>query len=212
MYSSTGAITRNINELQSDILAERLSNNPYLKYHVLIEKNKQLGTTQQTIIGAINEVLRKVNSASNTNKAALAELYNVLGHVGTHPELTRQVLAQAPSLIELVLNMKNKLDSIDEARNVEIKEQFVTGEIPQYIFGLTHEPKDESLKVFVNGVQYFNTNTLAFTYEPRDKQVTWIFTEENGGFDLANSEVIFEYKYDLKKELEELEQEQEEGN
>lgn len=211
MYSSTGAITKNINELQSDILAERLSNNPYLKYHVLIEKNKQLGTTQQTIIGAINEVLRKANSATSTNRAALAELYNVLGHVGIHPELTKQVLAQAPSLIELVLSLREKLDAIDESRNVSFKEQFVTGDVPQYVFQLTHTPKDETLEVFVNGVQYFNTNTMAFSYEPRDKQVTWLFSEDNNGFNLTNSEVIFKYKYDLKQELEELAK-QEEGD
>lgn len=212
MYSSTGALTKNINELQSDILAERLSSNPYLKYHVLIEKNKQLGTTQQTIIGAINEVLRKANSASSTNRAALAELYNVLGHVGIHPELTKQVLAQAPSLIELVLNISGRLDAIDESHNVGFTEQFIIGDTPQYTFLLTHMPKDDSLEVFVNGVQYFNTSTKAFSFEPKDKSVTWLFTDVNGGFSIANSEVVLKYKYDLKKELEEqlIQQEQEE--
>ena len=197
-------MTQNINELQSDILAEKLSNNPYLKYHVLIEKNKQLNTSSKTIIGAINEVLRKTNSAVSTNKAALAELYNVLGHVGMKPELVHSVLAQAPSLIELVLELNNKLSVVEVARNVNFKDQFVTGEQPQFTFRLSHLPKEDSLKMFVNGVQYFNTNVVAYTFDEDKREVNWVFDAERGGFDPVNSEVIFEYTYDLKKELEEL--------
>lgn len=204
MYSSTNGLTQNINELQSDILAEKLSNNPYLKYHVLIEKNKQLNTSSKTIIGAINEVLRKTNSAVSTNKAALSELYNVLGHVGMKPELVHSVLAQAPSLIELVLELNNKLSVVEVARNVNFKDQFVTGEQPQFAFRLSHLPKEDSLKMFVNGVQYFNTNVVAYTFDESKREVNWVFDAERGGFDPINSEVIFEYTYDLKKELEEL--------
>lgn len=197
-------MTKNINELQSDILAEKLSNNPYLKYHVLIEKNKQLNTSSKTIIGAINEVLRKTNSAVSTNKAALSELYNVFGHVGMKPELVHSVLAQAPSLIELVLELNNKLSVVEVARNVNFKDQFVTGEQPQFTFRLSHLPKEDSLKMFVNGVQYFNTNVVAYTFDEDKREVNWVFDAERGGFDPVNSEVIFEYTYDLKKELEEL--------
>lgn len=204
MYSSTNGLTKNINELQSDILAEKLSNNPYLKYHVLIEKNKQLNTSSKTIIGAINEVLRKTNSAVSTNKAALSELYNVFGHVGMKPELVHSVLAQAPSLIELVLELNNKLSVVEVARNVNFKDQFVTGEQPQFTFRLSHLPKEDSLKMFVNGVQYFNTNVVAYTFDEDKREVNWVFDAERGGFDPVNSEVIFEYTYDLKKELEEL--------
>jgi hypothetical protein len=208
VYSSTNGLTKNINELQSDILAEKLSNNPYLKYHVLIEKNKQLNTTSQTVIGAINEVLRKTNSTSTTNKAALAELYNVLGHVGVKPELTHKVLAQAPSLIDLVLDLNAKLSAIEPNRNVSFKDQFVTGDQAQFVFKLSHMPKDDTLKMFINGIQYFNTNTNAYTFDSTTKEVVWVFDSENGGFDPANSEIIFEYTYDLKQELEDLQAEE----
>jgi len=207
VYSSTNGLTKNINELQSDILAEKLSNNPYLKYHVLIEKNKQLNTTSQTIIGAINEVLRKTNSAVSTNKAALAELYNVLGHVGVKPELIHKVLAQSPSLIELVLDLNTRLTAIDSSRNVSFKDQFVTGDEPQFTFRLSHLPKDDTLKVFINGIQYFNTNTTAYTFDSESKEVVWVFDAERGGFDPVNSEIVFEYVYDMKQELEDLEEE-----
>ena len=160
MYSSTNGLTKNINELQSDILAEKLSNNPYLKYHVLIEKNKQLNTTSQTIIGAINEVIR------NT-----------------------------------------RLTAIDSSRNVSFKDQFVTGDEPQFTFRLSHLPKDDTLKVFINGIQYFNTNTTAYTFDSENREVVWVFDAERGGFDPVNSEIVFEYVYDMKQELEDLEEE-----
>jgi len=204
MYSSTSNITKNIYELQSDVLSEKLSNNPYMPYHVLIEKNKQLATAAQSIVGAVNETLRKINSVSNTNRAALAELYNVLGHIGAHPELTHAVLQEAPSLIELVLSLLNRVDALDDSRNVTFKDQYRTSETPQYVFSLSHVPKQDTLKVFVNGVQYYNTNTNAFIYDSANNEVSWIFTSINGGFDLVDCEIVWEYDYDLRKELENM--------
>lgn len=204
MYSSTAGLTNNINELQSDVLAEKLTNNPYLKYHVIIEKNKRLNTTSQNVIGAINEVLRKANSASTTNKAALAELYNVLGHVGVQPELARKVLAQAPSLIQLVLNMLDRIDSNDAMRTLPFKDQYTVGETVQHTFRLSHKPRNEEVKIFVNGVQYSNIHSAAFSYDQAQNMITWLFTEANGGFDITDSEVVIEYQYDLKKEVEDL--------
>lgn len=204
MYSSTAGLTKNINELQSDVLTEKLSDNPYMKYHVIIEKNKQLNTTSKNIVGAINEVLRKTNTASTTNKAALAELYNVLGHVGVQPELTKKVLAQAPSLIQLVLDMLDRIDSNDALRTVSTKDQYTVRETRQDSFRLSHKPRNEEIKVFINGVQYSNVHTTAFTYDQDQNLVIWQFTEANGGFDIVDSEVVIEYQYDLKKEIEDL--------
>lgn len=199
MYSSTDDITANINELQADILAEKISTNPFLKYHVLVEKNKKLGTTSQSIIGAINEVLRKANSAANANSAALNELYSVIGHIGTFPELSRKVLAQAPSLIELVLNMKDRIDSVDVASFADFTESFSVGKIPKYLFVLSHEPVEGTLRMLVNGVRYDNTSKfVAFACNPKDRTVNWNFDKSNGGFNLSDCEVTFEYKYSLK--------------
>lgn len=210
MYSTANSVTKNIYELQSDILAEKLNANPYMPYHVLVEKNKQLNTNAKSIVGAINELLRRVNTASNTNKSALAELYNVLGHVGAQPKLIHDVLQQAPSLIELVLSMIERLDNVEEARNVLFKDQFYVEDIPTHIFKLSHTPKKDTLRCFVNGVQYYNnSHKNSFTLDVDNLEATWIFTETLGGFDIRNAEVVWEYTYDLKKELEQLSEEEE---
>lgn len=198
MYSSSSGLAKNINELQSDILAEKLSNNPYLKYHVLIEKNKQLGTANQTIIGAINEVLRKVQSASNTNKAALVELYNVLGHVGAKPELSAQVLSQAPSLIELVLDLKARIDTGDigsggSSSKIKFqKDVFMIDHEPQSVFPLSFKPRPNSIFITVNGIKYND----GFRMDENSNTLIWLFDESAGGFDITESEVIIHYTYD----------------
>lgn len=198
MYSSTAEITKNINELQSDILAEKLSNNPHLKYHVLVEKNNKLGTTSQTVIGAINELLRKNQSVSDTNKAALVELYNVLGHVGVHPELVSRVLSQAPSLIELVLDIFERVNSFEGTRIRSQKDSFSVGESTQQLFSLSHKPIEGSVTINVNGITYYD----GFRVDYNSSLLLWLFDEIHGGFDIRDSEVNIEYTYDSSKEQE----------
>ena len=198
MYSSTAEITKNINELQSDILAEKLSNNPHLKYHVLVEKNNKLGTTSQTIIGAINELLRRNQSVSDTNRAALVELYNVLGHVGVHPELVSRVLSQAPSLIELVLDILERVNSFEGTRIRSQKDSFSVGESTQQLFSLSHKPIEGSVTINVNGITYYD----GFRVDYNSLLLLWLFDEIHGGFDIRDSEVNIEYTYDSSKEQE----------
>lgn len=198
MYSSTAEITKNINELQSDILAEKLSNNPHLKYHVLVEKNNKLGTTSQTVIGAINELLRRNQSVSDTNRAALVELYNVLGHVGVHPELVSRVLSQAPSLIELVLDILERVNSFEGTRIRSQKDSFSVGESIQQLFSLSHKPIEGSVTINVNGITYYD----GFRVDYNSLLLLWLFDEIHGGFDIKDSEVNIEYTYDSSKEQE----------
>jgi hypothetical protein len=46
--------------------------------------------------------------------------------------------------------------------------------------------------MYVNGVRQFKT---CFRYNPSRNSVTWVFTKEKGGFDIEDSEVVFEYDY-----------------
>lgn len=188
-----------LNEIQAQILAEDLSDNELLRHHVLIEKNSKLNTGSQTVIGAINEVLRKTKSVGSTNKAALAELYNVLGHVGIQPELTQKVLKEAPSLIQLVLDMLGRINAADATRNIVQKDKFEVGEIPQAVFDLEHTPIAGLVIMTINGVVYYD----GYEYDSNNNRVTWLFDSTEGGFDIYDSEVVIEYTYDAKKEEEE---------
>ena len=55
MYSTHDETTKNFDELQSDILGEKLTNNPKMKESKILSKNKALATKQKTIINAIVE-------------------------------------------------------------------------------------------------------------------------------------------------------------
>ena len=198
MYSSPNSLTESINELQVDILAEKLSNNPYLKYHILLEKNKKLGTSSQTIIGAINELLRKIQSSTDTNRTSLAELYKVIGQVSTRPELLRRVLKHSPSLIELTLSLLDRVNAADATRVVSFKDIFLVGETPRTVFSLSHIPNEGTITMNINGIRYYN----GFRIDEENMVLLWTFTEEAGGFDITESEVIIEYTYDAMREQE----------
>jgi hypothetical protein len=46
--------------------------------------------------------------------------------------------------------------------------------------------------MYVNGVRQFRT---CFRLNKSSNSITWLFTKEKGGFDIEDSEVVFEYDY-----------------
>ena len=153
MYSTTTNLTNNIHELQADVLAENLESNPYLKYHILIEKNKKLGTINQNIVGAINELLKKINSANATYRTSLAEMYALIGHIGSRPDLTRRVLSKNESLVDYVLSLNDRVNIIDEKSSVPTQDVFNIGEEKQHDFPLNHIPTTGDIDFAVNCCQ-----------------------------------------------------------
>ena len=195
--------TNKIMELQSDILAERLDGNPYLRSHVLISKNKRLMTASQFIIGAINEILKSSESNEVTTKAGLTEIYNVLGHVGIKPELAKQVLSKADSLIELVLKIEKRLNTIDAAATLDQQDVFEVEGTPQFTFELSHKPSSD-IAFYINGIRYVNAeNDRVYEMDYDNNTVRWTFTAARGGFDITNSTVVISYDFLIAEEEEE---------
>jgi hypothetical protein len=62
------------------------------------------------------------------------------------------------------------------------------------IFKLAYIPEENSLTMYINGVQY--DNDLYFIYHGEEKGVEWTYTEFNGGFDLdANMDITIRYDF-----------------
>ena len=167
MYSSNINIVDDITKLQADILTENLLDNPYFRYNVIMRKNKQLSTDAQTIVGAINEINSKLKNIDLTHKNNLAVLYDVIGPIGSNPELTQKLTNKSGSLIELLL----KVDDIitlggtgSSAGDITYNEQidnFYVGASPQSFFQLTKKPIDvlENLEMRINGIVYRPSST-----------------------------------------------------
>ena len=68
----------------------------------------------------------------------------------------------------------------------------------QSVFYLTHKPIGK-IRLYIDGIRHFSTT---FEYDKIENKCTWVFTPENGGFDIEDAEVIFEYDYDPAAEAE----------
>ena len=77
MYSTPDELTTKINELQSDILGEKLTNNPLMKASKIASKTKALDTNSKTIVTAVNEILKNLNSLSDKDNDSLNNIYSV---------------------------------------------------------------------------------------------------------------------------------------
>ena len=221
MYSTETELTNDILKLQSDILGEVISeDHPYLKKSKIASKNKQLETSKKFIIGAINELNINQGSLNRSVNESLATVYSVLGQISENQELKDQVLAKAPSLIDLVLQMN---DTIEEIKNnpsqeeIDIAEELRKAGIIKYsyneeiinvnddskTFKLSKDNIDfSSLKFFVNGIYYPQDNNI-YTIDESNNEITWALDDpENGGFSLKDSQVIISYNYEIETEEE----------
>ena len=95
-----------------------------------------------------------------------------------------------------VTNINNQINTAISNINVEIPKTqidlFVTdvGET-ETEFELTKTPVD-TVRMYVNGLRYAEPD---YEYVAADNKIVWNATEDNGGFDLDDSEIILEYEY-----------------
>lgn len=191
MYSSTTEITKNINELQSDILGESLSKNPLMKKSSLPTKNKKLNTNQQVIVPAINEILKAQENLTKLTEDALNNMYRTLGNLSADSMLANKITSRGASVIDLLADITDLVTKVYEDKFYVAENENRTE------FKLTHVPAGK-IKLFIDGIRYFNGNDKEnfFTYNKDTNTVTWINTDENTeGFQLSDMDVVFEYSY-----------------
>lgn len=206
MYSSETELTNDIKKLQADILGEDVkTNHPYLTKNKSAAKSKLLTTDRTFIIGAINELLDKQNTLDESTKRMLSDVYSVLGQVTSDMTLGERVLAEAPSLIELVLSLNTAIKN-GVVNKYTFHEQTFQVNDDTETFNLDKTEIDFStFKFYINGI-YYPQNKNFYLIDQDNNTVTWLFNESNGGFALKDSEVTINYNY-----LVETEEEQNNG-
>lgn len=181
MSSVTRADIDNLkNYLQKIVLAENLSSNTELRSHALLEKNAKLETSTKTVIGAINELVRRVNTETKSNRQVIMSLLRLVGDPYLHPNLVDQVLRQSTSLTQMVLDMTRKINEIKNASRTIYYQVFsVTNNdyLNNFTYKLDHVPLKESVKFILNGVTYVK----GFIVNPDECTVQWVDTKEASG-------------------------------
>ena len=212
MYSSQTAITSNINELQSDVLGEKLTNNPLMKASSMTARNKALKTTQKTIVNAINELQIIVNNFTATASKDLSTMYSVVGNFAKDSSLKSEITNRgADTIIALLANTYDSQVRISEKLNalsgkISQLEQYALDDyedifhIPESEtkseFKLTYKPIGQ-IRIYIDGIRYFSDT---ISYDENTNTVTWINTAEKAeGFNITDADVVFEYDYDRRE-------------
>lgn len=219
MYSTETELTNDILKLQADVLGENIDeDHPYLKKNKSASKSKQFITDRKFVIGAINELVSSQEALSGTTEDALATVYSVLGQIALDQTLKERVLEEAPSLIELVLEMNTQIqemgsnpstmDLAEELKKIgivkyeHIEEIFKVDDPDTTTFSISKPTIDyDSLMVYVNGIYYPN-NGDTYTVNKDNHSIIWTSTLDNGGFNLDGCQVVISYNYQIETEEE----------
>ena len=106
--------TEKAQQIQSDVLLEKTSDNPNFAYHKVPAKNKSLDTSDKRIVGAINELLKKQNSLQNAVQTSINQSFVATGDIISDPELLERLRAVSPNLIEAVCDHEEKINTLQE--------------------------------------------------------------------------------------------------
>lgn len=215
-------MSTDFNQLQHDVLIRGLTLNPLMTSHALPQMNKALNTNRKEVVRAINELLASMNTLSGTTSGSINQLTGVVGDYTGNPEALADLRKIEESILLAVLkiytDMAGDLDSPEDITDIH---QNVKGairkindtvskvnEVKAYysyddkkgspngetVFHLTYVPIKGSISLRINGVVYDGSE---FSYDEEENAVTWLFTEENGGFDLERDEFDLSIVYDF---------------
>lgn len=201
MYSQNDEPTKSFNELQSDILGEKITNNPLMKSSKMVAKNKALNTKQKTVINAINELLTNLGGSQAQTEKSLAQMYDVLGNFAQNPELLNELTSRgAETILALAANTYDTVQEIQDFAKDDYEDIFHVAEgQTQSEFALTHKPIGK-IRMYIDGIRYFKE---CITYDADTNTVKWVNDSSNPeGFDITDADVVFEYDYKIPKEEE----------
>ena len=197
-----------MHKYQADILTEETTNNPLIPSSRFAKKNKQLRTESKFVTGAINEIKDTFADLEKSTVSRLNERLFLLGDYPNKPDIVTGLKAIDNSIIEAIIKIYKDLNGEDlehpediaeiapsvkeallmffedhkEKKVYNFKEKFQASEATNLAqFKLQHIPIESTIRMQVNGVYY------DCAYLPERQCVEWIFTEENGGFNLDPS-------------------------
>ena len=199
MYSTPDELTTKINELQSDILGENLTNNPLMKASKFASKTKALDTNSKTIVTAVNEILKNLNSLSDKDNDSLNNIYSVLGNFVKTPELVNELTSRgAETVLALAAKAYDDVQVIKDLARDDYEDVFHIAEgQTQSEFVLTHKPIGK-IRMYIDGIRYFKE---CIEYDADTNTVKWVNTSENPeGFDITDADVVIEYDYNKAEE------------
>ena len=199
MYSTPDELTTKINELQSDILGEKLTNNPLMKASKIASKTKALDTNSKTIVTAVNEILKNLNSLSDKDNDSLNNMYSVLGNFVKTPELVNELTSRgAETVLALAAKAYDDVQVIKDLARDDYEDVFHIAEgQTQSEFVLTHKPIGK-IRMYIDGIRYFKE---CIEYDADTNTVKWVNTSENPeGFDITDADVVIEYDYNKAEE------------
>jgi len=199
MYSTPDELTTKINELQSDILGENLTNNPLMKASKFASKTKALDTNSKTIVTAVNEILKNLNSLSDKDNDSLNNMYSVLGNFVKTPELVNELTSRgAETVLALAAKAYDDVQVIKDLARDDYEDVFHIAEgQTQSEFVLTHKPIGK-IRMYIDGIRYFKE---CIEYDADTNTVKWVNTSENPeGFDITDADVVIEYDYNKAEE------------
>lgn len=193
--------TDTMNEIQEQVLTTNVTDNPLMPYNKIARKNKQLNTNNKAVIQAVNELFSKSTQVEKYTTDSVIAQNKIIGDAINDPDMLNKLKGVAPTIIDALVNTKNQIDDLLQFILDDYEDVFnVTDAVAE--FPLTHVPIGK-IKMYINGMRQFRTT---FEYNKDTNTISWLYVPEKGGFDIEDSEVVFEYDYNR-----ELEQEQEEG-
>lgn len=217
-------------QLQYDALWESTENNSLLPYSTSSRKNKALYTTQKRIIGAINEILLEAHKATNNVDNFITRFNTIMGNEIVDTELLTNLQKVDENVFKSIYTLYNKIGTVegslltpeditksiddymkdfainldDLTKNFTEVEQVINSEtlnLENQQITLDNTPTLKSdVNIFINGI-YYGKDCFDIT----DNVITWIFKENNNGFDLNLEEfdIIIKYIYNNKTSEEE---------
>lgn len=194
MYSKNDELVTSFSELQSDILGEKLTDNPKMKASKILAKNKALNTEQKTIINAINELLKKQDEFSDNVRQDLQTMYSRLGNFASSTTSDEELAARkASSVLELAVKAFDMAKEAKTSASVDHEDVFNVPEgKTQSEFKLTHRPIGK-IRLYIDGIRYFRDS---MEYNPETNVVTWTNDSTKAeGFDITDADVVLEYDY-----------------
>jgi len=199
--------TDTMNEIQDKVLTNNVTDNPLMPYSKVARKNKQLNTNNKAVVSAVNELFSKSTQVEKYTTDSVIAQNKIIGDAINDPDMLNKLKSVAPTIIDALVDTKNKIDDLLNFILDDYEDVFtVTTKVSN--FPLTHTPIGK-IKMFINGMRQFRTT---FEYDKDTNSINWLFVPDKGGFDIEDSEVVFEYDYNRELEQEQEQEEEEVEN